>query len=225
MQQITDDRLEAQVGAALLRRKWTIATAESCTGGLISHLLTNIPGSSAYVMGGVVTYSYESKVALLDVQWGTLDAHGAVSEEVAVEMARGARALFDVDLAVSVTGIAGPGGGTPEKPVGLAWFAAVVGRLPDRNEQQRADRRGHHGPDRGVRPAAAAADAGHPDRSAQRAVERVLPLPVVHALRCTGIHEGVPGRQRHPVPDTGAAFLPELLAVLDERAVHDQPRS
>jgi PncC family amidohydrolase len=115
--------LEEQVGAALLEKGWTISTAESCTGGLVLHRLTNIPGSSAYVEGGVVAYSNQVKQALLNVKQGTLIAHGAVSEQTAQEMALGARALLKTDIAVSITGIAGPGGGTDGKPVGLTYIA------------------------------------------------------------------------------------------------------
>lgn len=114
--------LEAQVGMALRERGWTIGTAESCTGGLILHRLTNIAGSSAYVVGGIVAYSNTIKQNLLHVKQGTLLAYGAVSEQTAQEMALGARQVLKTDLAVSVTGIAGPGGGTAEKPVGLTYI-------------------------------------------------------------------------------------------------------
>lgn len=117
------ETLEAQVGAALRIRNWTIGTAESCTGGLILHRLTNIPGSSAYVLGGIVAYSNQVKQAILRVKQGTLIAYGAVSEQTAQEMALGARQLLKADITVSVTGIAGPGGGTSEKPVGLTYIA------------------------------------------------------------------------------------------------------
>lgn len=123
---MVDERIEAHVGAALLERGWTVSTAESCTGGLVTHRLTNIPGSSAYVQGGVIAYSYESKETLLKVRHETLVAYGAVSEETAVEMALGARALLDTDVAVSITGIAGPGGGMPGKPVGLTYLAVAT---------------------------------------------------------------------------------------------------
>ena len=117
-----DDRLEAQIGVLLKARGWTIGTAESCTGGLVMHRLTNIPGSSDYVLGGIVAYSNTIKTALLQVDEETLIAHGAVSEQVAAEMATGARKVLDVDVAVSITGIAGPGGGTAQKPVGLTYI-------------------------------------------------------------------------------------------------------
>ena len=114
--------LEARVGAVLRARGWTVCAAESCTGGLIMHRLTNIAGSSAYVLGGVVSYSNEAKQKLVGVKEETLKAYGAVSEQTATEMVLGVRALFNTDIAVSVTGIAGPGGGTPEKPVGLTYI-------------------------------------------------------------------------------------------------------
>jgi PncC family amidohydrolase len=114
--------LEAQVGAALLAKGWKVCTAESCTGGLISHRLTNVAGSSAYMLGGVVAYANAVKQAVLKVRQGTLIAYGAVSEQTAAEMATGARRLLSADVAVSVTGIAGPGGSTPEKPVGLTYI-------------------------------------------------------------------------------------------------------
>src|SRR5262249_30619327 len=96
--------------------------AESCTGGLVAHRLTNIPGSSAYVLGGIVAYSNAVKESHLHVRRETLLAHGAVSEAVAAEMAAGARQALGVDVGVSITGIAGPSGGTPEKPVGLTYI-------------------------------------------------------------------------------------------------------
>jgi PncC family amidohydrolase len=89
---------------------------------LIGHRLTNIPGSSDYYLGGVVAYAYEAKVTMLGVSWRTLHAHGAVSRETVIEMARGARKALTADVAISVSGIAGPGGGLPGKPVGTTWF-------------------------------------------------------------------------------------------------------
>lgn len=114
--------LEEKLRDIFHARGFKLAAAESCTGGLVSDRITNIPGSSEYFMGGVVAYAYEAKVNILGVSWDTLHAHGAVSAETVMEMARGARKIFDVDVAVSVSGIAGPGGGMPEKPVGLTWF-------------------------------------------------------------------------------------------------------
>ena len=103
-------------------RGWRITTAESCTGGLIAGLLTAIGGSSDVVDGGAVTYSNAAKTRMLGVPAGTIDAHGAVSEAVARAMAEGAARSAGVDLAIAVTGVAGPGGGTATKPVGLVWF-------------------------------------------------------------------------------------------------------
>lgn len=116
------ENLEVQVGAWLRDKGWTICTAESCTGGLVLHRLTNIPGSSSYVLGGVVAYSNAIKEEILHVRHDTLLAHGAVSEPTANEMAANVRALFGADVAVSITGIAGPGGGTADKPVGLTYI-------------------------------------------------------------------------------------------------------
>lgn len=117
-----DERLESRVGEALLAKKWTVCTAESCTGGLIAHRLTNISGSSAWVLGGVVSYANSAKEDLVGVKHETLVAYGAVSEQTAREMAEGVLAKFGADLAVSVTGIAGPGGGSADKPVGLTYI-------------------------------------------------------------------------------------------------------
>jgi PncC family amidohydrolase len=114
-------RLQADVLAA----GWTVATAESCTGGLVAHAITQVPGSSTYFAGGVVAYSDAVKVAQLGVPQAVLDAHGAVSAQVARAMAEGARGRFGVDLAVSVTGIAGPDGGSAAKPVGLTYIAVA----------------------------------------------------------------------------------------------------
>jgi PncC family amidohydrolase len=113
-----DAPLEVQIGDLLRARGWKLAVAESCTGGLLADRITNVPGSSEYFVGGVVAYAYEAKVAVLGVSWATLKAHGAVSRETVLEMARGARQIFAADLAVSISGIAGPGGGLPDKPVG-----------------------------------------------------------------------------------------------------------
>jgi PncC family amidohydrolase len=115
--------LEGRLGQLLTARKLTLATAESCTGGLISHLLTNVPGSSNYYLGGIVAYSYDAKERLLGVPHNLLYDYGAVSEQVVREMARGVRRTLGADIAVAVTGIAGPGGGMPGKPVGLTWIA------------------------------------------------------------------------------------------------------
>ncbi|MBN1146169.1 MAG: CinA family protein [Anaerolineales bacterium] len=114
--------VEVLVGERLRQRKLRLALAESCTGGLIGHRITNVPGSSEYFLGSVIAYAYEAKVQLLGVRWETLNQHGAVSQETTLEMARGARQALGADIGLAVSGIAGPGGGTPEKPVGLVWF-------------------------------------------------------------------------------------------------------
>ncbi len=114
--------MEEVVGRLLRERRLTVALAESCTGGLVAHRLTNVPGSSAYVWGALVTYANSAKQDLLGVRRETLAAHGAVSEETAGEMAAGARRAFGASIGVSTTGIAGPDGGTPEKPVGTVCF-------------------------------------------------------------------------------------------------------
>ncbi len=118
--------LEAEIGELLRARGLTLAVAESCTGGLLGHLITNVPGSSDYFLGGVVTYSDRAKEKLLGVRRESLAEQGAVSEQVAREMARGARALFGADVALAITGIAGPGGATPGKPVGLVYIALAA---------------------------------------------------------------------------------------------------
>jgi PncC family amidohydrolase len=114
--------LEEKLREYMHARGLKLAAAESCTGGLVSDRITNISGSSEYFMGGVVAYSYEAKSNLLGVSWNTLNTHGAVSDEAVLEMARGARRIFVVDIAVSISGIAGPTGDTPDKPVGSTWL-------------------------------------------------------------------------------------------------------
>jgi PncC family amidohydrolase len=113
---------EIVVGQLLKEKGLNLATAESCTGGLIADRITNVPGSSDYFRGGIVAYAYEAKVALLGVSWDTLRTYGAVSKETVIEMARGVRIALGADLALSVSGIAGPGGGLPDKPVGTTWI-------------------------------------------------------------------------------------------------------
>ncbi len=120
--------VDEQVAALLAGRR--IATAESCTAGLLAARLTDRAGSSTYVHGGVVAYANEAKVALLGVAPELIDAHGAVSGEVAEAMAAGALARFGADTAVAITGVAGPGGGTPDKPVGTVWFCVKLGEGP-----------------------------------------------------------------------------------------------
>jgi len=117
--------VDEQVAGLLAGR--TIAVAESCTGGLMAGRLTDLAGSSAYVLGGVVVYSDEAKVALADVPAELIERHGAVSPEVAAALADGARARFGADVGVGITGIAGPGGGTPEKPVGTVCLSVAAG--------------------------------------------------------------------------------------------------
>jgi PncC family amidohydrolase len=104
----------------------TCATAESCTGGMIGSLITAVPGSSEAYLGGVVSYANSVKEGVLGVRGETLETFGAVSEKCALEMAKGARRIMKADVAVSVTGIAGPGGGSAEKPVGLVWFGIAT---------------------------------------------------------------------------------------------------
>lgn len=116
--------LEITVGELLKKKKLTVSTAESCTGGSIAARLTSVAGSSEYFNGGVVAYSNEVKMNLLHVSPETLKQHGAVSEETVVEMVKGAMKTLKTDCAVATSGIAGPGGGTPEKPVGTVWIAA-----------------------------------------------------------------------------------------------------
>jgi nicotinamide-nucleotide amidase len=127
----TDDELTAlaaRLGRALEARNLRVATAESCTGGWIAKALTDVPGSSRWLEGGVVAYSNSAKSSLLGVPAGIVAAHGAVSEQVVRAMAEGARARFGVPLTVAVSGVAGPDGGTPDKPVGTVWFAWASGR-------------------------------------------------------------------------------------------------
>jgi PncC family amidohydrolase len=113
---------ETLLGSLLRPRGLRLAVAESCTGGLIGHRITNVPGSSEYYLGSVTAYAYEAKVRLLGVSWDTLNTHGAVSRETVLEMARGVRVALDAEIGLSVSGIAGPGGGTPDKPVGTTWI-------------------------------------------------------------------------------------------------------
>ncbi|MCL4261119.1 MAG: nicotinamide-nucleotide amidohydrolase family protein [Anaerolineales bacterium] len=118
--------LEEQIGSALRERGLKIALAESCTGGLAGSRITDMPGSSDYFLGSLVAYAYDAKANLLDVSWNTLNTYGAVSQETVLEMARGARSAFGADIAVSISGIAGPGGGLPAKPVGTVWLGLVA---------------------------------------------------------------------------------------------------
>lgn len=117
--------LARRVGAACRDRGLRIGTVESCTGGLVAHVITEVPGSSDYFNGGLVTYSNDLKTGLVDVPADVLEAHGAVSAQVARAMADGARRRLAVDVAVAVTGVAGPDGGTAAKPVGLTYVAVA----------------------------------------------------------------------------------------------------
>lgn len=117
---------DAGIGALLLRHGRTIATAESCTGGLVSARITGVSGSSAYFLGGIVSYSNEAKHRLLGVPDRLLERYGAVSVDVALAMARGVRRKIGADIGVATTGIAGPGGATPTKPVGLVYIALAA---------------------------------------------------------------------------------------------------
>ncbi len=117
-----DEPLEGQVGNLLVQRGLTLAVAESCTGGLVSHNITNVSGSSKYFMGGVIAYANEAKVHLLGVNPETLEKYGAVSFYTVLEMANGVRKALSTDIGLSTSGIAGPTGGTPDKPVGTVWI-------------------------------------------------------------------------------------------------------
>ncbi|HHH49849.1 MAG TPA: competence/damage-inducible protein A [Saprospiraceae bacterium] len=118
-----DEELESAIGKLLIEKGKTLGTAESCTGGYLAHKITSIPGSSAYFKGSVIAYANAIKHELLKVSNTTLDVHGAVSEQTVIEMVKGALDLLKTDIAISISGIAGPGGGTPEKPVGTIWMA------------------------------------------------------------------------------------------------------
>ena len=130
------DRAEALL-AACRRKGWRVATAESCTGGLVAALLTEVAGSSDVVEGGFVTYSNAAKAEMLGVEPGLIEAKGAVSEEVARAMAAGALARSGADLAVAITGIAGPGGATATKPVGLVHFGLALRGQTTRHLERR----------------------------------------------------------------------------------------
>jgi len=113
---------EELIGKELRERGWRLAVAESCTGGLIGHRVTNISGSSTYYLGSITAYAYRAKVRLLGVSWDTLEKFGAVSEETIKEMSLGVRRALAADIGLAVSGIAGPTGGTPDKPVGYTWI-------------------------------------------------------------------------------------------------------
>ena len=124
-----EDTIESVIGDILTQKKIKIAFAESCTGGYLSHRITSIPGSSQYLEGSFVTYSYDLKERLLDVNHETLITHGAVSEETVIEMVLGCLNKTSANIAISISGIAGPGGGTPDKPVGTIWLAISNGDI------------------------------------------------------------------------------------------------
>ena len=136
--------IEEKVGEWLKRCQMTLSTAESCTGGGVAALVTSVPGSSEYFKGGIVAYSNEVKMRLLGVSPETLEKHGAVSRETVIEMARGAMKTLKTDCAVATSGVAGPGGGTPEKPVGTIWMAVACGdKIVTRKEEGDLGRAGN----------------------------------------------------------------------------------
>lgn len=129
-------QLAFQVGQTLFSKKMVLSTAESCTGGWVSQVITSIPGSSLWFDRGFVTYTDQSKREMLGVRLATVTTHGAVSEQTAREMAEGVLRRSYSDVSLAITGIAGPDGGTPEKPVGLVWFAWATRETPMRAESQ-----------------------------------------------------------------------------------------
>jgi nicotinamide-nucleotide amidase len=140
------DGLEYEIGERLRRRGLTLGSVESATGGLISHLVTNVPGSSDYYKGSVTSYSNEVKVAVIGVKRATLERYGSVSPQVAEEMAAGGRRLLGVDICVADTGIAGPGGATPGKAVGLFYIGlAHAGGVSSRRHEFRGGRQENKG--------------------------------------------------------------------------------
>ena len=120
---LKNETLEVVIGKMLTERDLTLSVAESCTGGYLSHLITTVPGSSEYFLGSMIPYAYEIKMSQLGVRPETLEKYGAVSEQTIIEMAATVRARFNTDVGVATSGIAGPGGATPEKPVGTVWIA------------------------------------------------------------------------------------------------------
>ncbi len=118
--------LEERIGTALRSRGWSLSVAESCTGGLLASRITDVPGASEYFRGGVIAYQNSVKEGILGVPAETIARHGAVSGQTALEMVRGCKRLFGSELSVSITGIAGPGGGTPENPVGTVYIAVAT---------------------------------------------------------------------------------------------------
>ena len=138
MKPIVDEYMSAnyaeELGSILSANGQTIAVAESCTGGLLGHTITNIPGSSLYYLGGIVAYSDTIKMEFLEVTLGSIKKHGAVSENTALIMASSVMELFDANIGIAITGIMGPGGGTPDKPVGTV-FIAISGESDERAKE------------------------------------------------------------------------------------------
>jgi len=128
--------VEVELGEILTARGLTLAAAESCTGGLVSHRITNVPGSSVYFLGGVISYANAAKVGLVGVDPVTLERFGAVSRQTVIEMARGVRKTLKADIGIAISGIAGPGGGTAEKPVGLTWIGLSAGTVDETREHR-----------------------------------------------------------------------------------------
>lgn len=138
------NRIEEEIGLLLKEKKMSLSTAESCTGGGVAALVTSVPGSSEYFKGGIVAYSNEVKMRLLGVSPEMLEKHGAVSRETVIEMVRGAMKTLKTDCAVATSGVAGPGGGTPEKPVGTIWMAVACGdKIVTRKEEGDLGRAGN----------------------------------------------------------------------------------
>jgi nicotinamide-nucleotide amidase len=131
-----DDELEKVVGDLLRQKGQTLATAESCTGGYVAHLITKVPGSSDYYLGGIIPYSNDLKISLIGVKPETLQQYGAVSEQTARELAEGVRQRLGADIGISSTGVAGPTGGTEEKPVGTVWIACSDGTRTEAQKLQ-----------------------------------------------------------------------------------------
>ena len=137
-------KLEEKIGLLLKSENLSLSTAESCTGGGVAASITAVPGSSEYFKGGIVAYSNEVKMSLLHVSPKTLEKYGAVSCETVVEMVKGAMKALKTDCAIATSGIAGPGGGTPEKPVGTIWMAAACrGAVVTRKEEGDLGRAGN----------------------------------------------------------------------------------
>jgi PncC family amidohydrolase len=156
---------EEAIAELLTRAGFRLALAESCTGGLVGHRVTNVPGASAYYQGSITAYAYEAKMRLLGVQPETLDEYGAVSAETVLEMASGVRKALGAEVGLAISGIAGPGGGMPQKPVGLVYFGI---NLP------------------GVQEATREVFAGGRVQVKEQAAERALGLLVEHLRRRMG---------------------------------------